>query len=209
MLTYSSPSWEYHHVFRPFHGNGEHQSCSSLCSSLNYHSASLASRSSVLLHRTCTAHASGNRDPIWAGTATPTRRFTPLPIINPIVRLYHGVNCSFPFHEPIRSQLTSYSTTNFNVVISVLSVFILLCKAIAWITGVLHPLISLIVHAGLVALWAVSIHNQAAPDMSDPKHPQPGAPWYITKSCGPPISNDLVGYCKQAKGAFAVTVLMW
>ncbi|KAL2052255.1 hypothetical protein ABVK25_007414 [Lepraria finkii] len=123
---------------------------------------------------------------------------------NPNQAIYAAANYK-PYSAPIP---WSQFTTNFNVVISVLSVFILLCKAIAWITGVLHPLISLIVHTGLVALWAVSIHNQAAPDMSDPKHPQPGAPWYITKSCGPPISNDLVGYCKQAKGAFAVTVLM-
>ena len=65
------------------------------------------------------------------------------------------------------------------------------------------------VHAGLVAVWAVSIHNQAASDMSDPKHPQSGAPWYITKSCGPPVSPSLIGYCKQAKAAFAVTILMW
>lgn len=45
--------------------------------------------------------------------------------------------------------------------------------------------------------------------MSDPAHPQPGAPWYITKSCGPPVSPSLIGYCKQAKAAFAVTILMW
>jgi hypothetical protein len=77
-----------------------------------------------------------------------------------------------------------------------------------WITGVFHPLISLAIHAALVSLYAVSLHNQAGPDMSDPAHPQSGAPWYITKSCGPPVSESLVGYCKQAKSAFAVTVLM-
>ena len=90
-----------------------------------------------------------------------------------------------------------------------LSVFLLLCKGIMLICSVFHPLISLFIHAGLTAVWAVAIHNQAGPDMSDPAHPQPGAPWYITKSCGPPVSPNLIGYCKQAKAAFAVTVLAW
>lgn len=100
------------------------------------------------------------------------------------------------------------STTNFNVVIAILSVFILLCKIIMTVCGVFHPLLSLFAHSGLVAVWAVSIHNQAGPDMSDPAHPQPGAPWYITKSCGPPVKPSLIGYCKQAKAAFAVTIII-
>ena len=77
-----------------------------------------------------------------------------------------------------------------------------------FITSVFHPLLSLLVHAALVTLFAISVHNQAGPDMSDPAHPQPGAPWYITKKCGPPVSSDLIGYCKQSKAAFSVTVLM-
>lgn len=63
-------------------------------------------------------------------------------------------------------------------------------------------------HAALAAIYAVSIHNQAGSDMSDPKHPQPGAPWYITKSCGPPVKASLKGYCQQAKAAFAITVIL-
>ena len=101
-----------------------------------------------------------------------------------------------------------YSVTDFNVVVAVLSVFILLCKIIMTVCRIFHPLLSLFVHSGLVAIWAVSIHSQAGSDMSDPAHPQPGAPWYITKSCGPPVKSSLIGYCKQAKAAFAVTILM-
>lgn len=85
----------------------------------------------------------------------------------------------------------------------------LLVKGIMFITHCFDPIISAIVHAALIALYAVSIHNQAASDMSDPKHPQPGAPWYITKSCGAPVDPNLNGYCKQAKGAFAVTIMLW
>ena len=87
--------------------------------------------------------------------------------------------------------------------------FILLVKAVMHITHVWYPLLSAVVHAALVVLYAISIHNQAAPDMSDPRHPQPGAPWYITKSCGAPVSESLRGYCMQAKGAFAVSIILW
>lgn len=78
-----------------------------------------------------------------------------------------------------------------------------------YITHTFPPLLSLLIHLALCALYAVSIHAQAAPDMSSKSHPQSGAPWYITKSCGPPVAANLKGYCMQAKGAFAVTVLLW
>ncbi len=90
-----------------------------------------------------------------------------------------------------------------------LSLFIALCKMIMYITHTFPPLLSLLIHLALCALYAVSIHAQAAPDMSSKTNPQPGAPWYITKSCGPPVAAELKGYCMQAKGAFAVTVLLW
>ncbi|KAL8708198.1 MAG: hypothetical protein Q9220_006868 [cf. Caloplaca sp. 1 TL-2023] len=112
-------------------------------------------------------------------------------------------------HKPIDTPLPwSQFITNFNVVIAVLALFLLLCKGIMYICHIFYPLISTPIHAALVALFAVSLHAQAAPDMSDPDHPQPGAPWYITKSCGAPVRPSLKGYCQQAKGAFAVTVML-
>ncbi|MCJ1363181.1 hypothetical protein MMC16_002288 [Acarospora aff. strigata] len=98
--------------------------------------------------------------------------------------------------------------TNFNVVISVLSTFILIVKTVMYITHTFHPLLSLIVHAALAALYAVSIHGQAGSDMSDPKHPQRGPPWYITKSCSVADTGAVRGFCQQAKGAFAVAIIM-
>ena len=145
------------------------------------------------------------------GIATRMRGSMLLQITSHSARLFHGVNCvllpSMCTYE--MKWLMGCSTTNFNVAIAVLSVFILLCKGIMFVCSVFHPLISLSIHSGLVAVWAVSIHNQAGSDTSDPKHPQPGAPWYITKSCGPPVRPSLIGYCKQAKAAFAMTILMW
>ena len=100
------------------------------------------------------------------------------------------------------------SITSFNVVISVLSTFILLCKMVMYIVHCWPALVSLLVHAILVALYAVSINYQTASDLSDPQHPQRGAPWYITKSCSVTAHDSNVGYCKQAKSAFAVSCVM-
>ena len=129
----------------------------------------------------------------------------------------HGWNSSpneiiyaYANYRPIPNPLPwSQFITNFNVVIAVLSVFLLLVKGIMFITHVWHPLLSVVVHVVLVALYGVSIHAQTARDMSDPEHPQKGAPWYITKSCGPPVDPAVHGYCQQAKAAFAITVLLW
>ncbi|KAI4260096.1 MAG: hypothetical protein LQ352_000475 [Teloschistes flavicans] len=112
-------------------------------------------------------------------------------------------------YRPINVPLPwSQFVTNYNVVIAVLALFLLLCKGIMYICHIFYPLISLIIHVALIALYAVSIHAQAGPDMSDPHHPQPGAPWYITKSCGAPVNPKLKGYCQQAKGSFAVAIML-
>ena len=76
-----------------------------------------------------------------------------------------------------------------------------------YILHVFPPILSVIVHAILIALYAVSISYQAGSDTSDPKHPQTGPPWYITKSCSVTHSKSNIGYCKQAKAAFACTVV--
>lgn len=83
--------------------------------------------------------------------------------------------------------------------------FILLVKVVMFIVHVFPPWLSIVVHALLCALYAVSIRYQAGSDMTDPEHPQPGAPWYITKSCSVAAHPSNVHYCKQAKAAFACT----
>ena len=44
--------------------------------------------------------------------------------------------------------------------------------------------------------------------MSDPEHPQPGPPWYITKNCNVAHDSDNIGYCQQAKSGFACTIIL-
>ena len=81
-------------------------------------------------------------------------------------------------------------------------------QGVAYILHVWPPILSAVVHASLAALFAVSISYQAAPDMSDPQHPQPGAPWYITKSCSVAHDKNNIHYCKQAKAAFACSCVI-
>ena len=97
--------------------------------------------------------------------------------------------------------------TLFNVVISVLSMFVLLLKSVMFVLNTWIPLLSVVAHALLIALYAVGVRNQAASDMSDPQKPSSGLPWYLSKGCSF-ASPKNHGYCMQARATFAVTVVM-
>ncbi|KAM3419446.1 hypothetical protein BST61_g5372 [Cercospora zeina] len=109
-----------------------------------------------------------------------------------------------PAHVPI---VWSSYMTEFNVVISLLSMFILLVKCAMFIMNIFIPALSAFAHALLVALYAVSIYNQSAADMSDPEHPSPGMPWYLSKGCkyANPGNHS---YCMQAQASFAMVIIM-
>jgi len=112
-------------------------------------------------------------------------------------------------YRPIPSTPLVWSSlvTNFNVVISVFSMFILLVKLVLFVMHVWLPIISVIVNAIIVALWTVSVYGQAGPDYSDPAHPSPVA-WYISKSCSYAAASGNTHNCLMAKGTFATTVIM-
>jgi hypothetical protein len=86
--------------------------------------------------------------------------------------------------------------------------FIMLVKGVMYMLHVFPPILSLIVHAAILVLWAISVDYQASSDLSDPEHPQHGAPWYITKSCSVAHNKNNVHYCKQAKASFACSCAM-
>jgi len=123
---------------------------------------------------------------------------------SPAQPIYDLVNGG-QMHVPL---VWSQFITQFNLTISLLTVFILLVKSIAVIMGVMYPGISLLVHGLELALWAVSVHGQSAPDTSDPEHPSYGAPWYITKPCSVAKLSQDVGYCEQAKASFFVALFL-
>jgi len=98
--------------------------------------------------------------------------------------------------------------TKYNLVISVLSTFILLTKSALVPLHVLFPPLSLAIHGLEVGLYAYSLKGQVSPDTIDPQHPNFGPPWYITKSCSVAALKSNIGYCQQAKASFYVTVFM-
>lgn len=97
--------------------------------------------------------------------------------------------------------------TTFNVVISVLSMFILLVKATMFVMHSWVPLLSLVVHGILIALYSISLANQTGGDYLDPAHPSP-RPWYLTHSCSKYASPGNVGYCYQARASVYCTAVM-
>ncbi|KAI7073302.1 hypothetical protein KC352_g42307, partial [Hortaea werneckii] len=75
---------------------------------------------------------------------------------------------------------------------------------------VLHcwiPILSVVIHLGLLGLYAASLKFQSTPDMSDPAHPSPGLPWYLSKGCSYATKGNH-GYCMQARAVFAMTCVM-
>lgn len=98
--------------------------------------------------------------------------------------------------------------TNYNLVIGVVCMFFFLVKATLWLLHVFYPIMSLPLHAALLALWAYSIYIQTAPDTIDPKRINNGPPWYITKNCNIVQDKLIRSYCMQAKSAFAVSICM-
>lgn len=100
------------------------------------------------------------------------------------------------------------STTNYNLVVAVLSMFFLLVKGTMYMLHVLPPVVSAVLHSILATIYAVAVAFQASSDTTDPHRLQNGPPWYITKSCSVTHDKSLVGYCQQAKATFACFVTM-
>lgn len=97
--------------------------------------------------------------------------------------------------------------TNFNVAISIISLFVLISKLIAFIMHLWFPLVATFFNISLVALYATSTYGQAGPDYLDPNRPSPVA-WYIAKPCSVAANTSVVKSCNMAKGTFAVTIIM-
>ncbi|KAE8148310.1 hypothetical protein BDV25DRAFT_20142 [Aspergillus avenaceus] len=98
--------------------------------------------------------------------------------------------------------------TDYNLVLGVLSVFMLITKIPVHVLRIFYPPLSVFVHIGLFILYIVSAAYQAGSDTSDPRHPQSGPPWYITKSCNVASNKEVIGYCKQAKALFGFTIII-
>ncbi|KAJ5662281.1 uncharacterized protein N7477_009897 [Penicillium maclennaniae] len=118
--------------------------------------------------------------------------------------LYAAANYR-PYTAPM---VWSSFLTNYNLVIGVLSTFLWIVKFPIHCMHLFFPPIAAVVHGSIMVLWIVSARYQAGSDMSDPKHPQPGPPWYISKSCSVAAHKSNVPYCEQAKSLFAVSIIL-
>ncbi|KAL4811265.1 hypothetical protein BDV18DRAFT_155872 [Aspergillus unguis] len=123
---------------------------------------------------------------------------------SPDTEVYAAAN----YREYSVPKVWSSFTTNWNLVISILSVFILITKFPLHILNILYPCAHAVVQIGLIIIYCISAAWQAGKDTTDPKHPQNGAPWYITKNCNVAHESSNVTYCHQAKALFAFTILI-
>ncbi|KAF2427349.1 hypothetical protein EJ08DRAFT_354510 [Tothia fuscella] len=124
---------------------------------------------------------------------------------DPSTPLYAAANYLPPVKVPL---VWSLFLTKYNLVIAILSMFILLLKGVLLPLKVLFPIFSAIIHATEVGLWSYSVYAQTSPDTIDPKHSNPGPPWYITKSCSVVFKEGNRGFCMQAKASFWVSCVM-
>lgn len=123
---------------------------------------------------------------------------------NPNMILYAYAN-----HRPLPKIpfVWSQTLTDFNVAISIVALFLLLSKLIAFIMKVWYPLIAVIINVSAIALWTTSVYGQIGPDFADSRYPSPVA-WYIRLSCDIAKPYNAVRLCAIAKGTLAVSVYM-
>jgi len=122
---------------------------------------------------------------------------------NPNIILYAYAN-----HRPLPKipLVWSQDLINYNVAISIVSLFFLLGKMIATIMKVYFPLFGVIANICLCALYAVSVYGQGGPDYLDSRYPSP-SPWYLRHSCDMAAPYRAVKNCHIVKASFAITVI--
>jgi len=111
------------------------------------------------------------------------------------------------YHKATVPLIWSAYMVDFNVVVSVFSMFLLLVKATLYILYLWIPILSVAVSGLEVALYSISLSNQSAPDMSDPQQPNPGLAWYLSKGCSYATKGNY-SYCMQARAAYGTTCVM-
>jgi len=108
---------------------------------------------------------------------------------------------------PTTPFVWSQTLTDFNVAISVISLFVFISKLVMIIMRIFFPILGLFVHLVLFVLYIVSMYGQMGPDHLDERYPSSIA-WYLRKDCSVVAKYGAEKYCKMAKGTFAATVYM-
>lgn len=92
--------------------------------------------------------------------------------------------------------------------IGVLSTFVFLVKVPIHVLRFFYPPVGAVTHGIMTILYIIAACFQTGSDTTDSRHPQHGAPWYITKPCSVAYSKSNIGYCEQAKTLFAFTIMV-
>lgn len=123
---------------------------------------------------------------------------------NPNMVLYAYAN-----YQPLPKipLIWSQTLTDFNVAISVTSLFFLLAKLIAVIMKVWYPVIAVLVNCSMVALYTVSTYGQIGPDYADPRYPAPAA-WYFRQGCHLARQYGKYRTCQIAQASLFITLYM-
>ncbi|KOS18935.1 hypothetical protein ESCO_000267 [Escovopsis weberi] len=123
---------------------------------------------------------------------------------NPNMILYAYAN-----HRPLPNVpfIWSSKLTNFNVAISVISLFFLLLKLMCVILKLWIPIFATFVNVALVALYTVSVYGQIGPDHADPRYPS-SVVWYLRLGCGLAKPSGNYQNCQIAQGSLFITLYM-
>lgn len=99
------------------------------------------------------------------------------------------------------------SLTDFNVAISVISLFFLLAKLISFIMKLWYPVFATFVNCAMVALYVVSTYGQIGPDYADARYPAPAA-WYFRQGCDLAKRYGKYNSCQIAQASLFITLYM-
>ncbi|KAF5020796.1 hypothetical protein F66182_7174 [Fusarium sp. NRRL 66182] len=123
---------------------------------------------------------------------------------NPAMILYAYAN-----HRPLPkiALIWTRTFTDFNVAISIISLFFLLAKLTAFIMKCWYPIFATFINASLVALYTVSVYGNIGPDHADSRYPASAA-WYFRYGCDIAKPYGKYKSCRIAQGSLVVALYM-
>ncbi|KAG5961847.1 hypothetical protein E4U58_004096 [Claviceps cyperi] len=123
---------------------------------------------------------------------------------NPNMVLYAYAN-----YQPLPAipLIWSHTLTDFNVAISILSLFFLLAKLVSFLMKLWVPLLATVVNCAMVALYIVSTYGQIGPDYADVRYPAPAA-WYFRQGCDLARRYGKYRTCQIAQASLFITLYM-
>ncbi|KAF5663099.1 succinate-semialdehyde dehydrogenase [Fusarium heterosporum] len=123
---------------------------------------------------------------------------------NPAMILYAYAN-----HRPLPKVALVWTRTftDFNVAISIISLFFLLGKLTASIMKCWYPIFASFINACLIALYTVCVYGTIGPDYADKRYPAPAA-WYYRIGCDIAKPYGKYKSCMIAKYSLVIAVYM-